>query len=691
MKGFSHMKFIKRIKHKSSWLFLFSIVVLFIFIRIGFSALLENGEEVKENSELTYYLNVKYDGIDKNGVASNDTTLSLVNSDIIYVEDKIPEGLEFVGFVTTYDGSIGAVQRSDGRLCSGRVVDDTNEAFGSTGLWNGDNTEFTYHGLHYNVNNRTVTFQVENLQAGCELTVGIITRTPTIDDPNTLELETRRDFYNFAIAREKNLTVNSNIVHVYMGSQLGTRYDVTYEFTGDLPRSVPSVPSTTSYIAGTKVLVAPDVKIEGYNFSGWTSSDVTISNGAFYMPEKNIVLKGSFTKKDTYKVSYAINGSVPEGYVLPNDKEYYPGTNVKVDFMTDGHIFNEHRFLGWDSTDVVITEDREFTMPEKNVKIIGEFEEVKYRVIYQFYPSSLPPNADSYLPPVKEYSAGDKVTLEDVLGEPEGYKFLGWYKEEEFIMPEEDLTIYGEWKEYAGTFEPLIDIEILDPKSYYEPGDLIRYKITVTNTHMYSLYDTMVKLYKDNAYFDEENGYYYLETDRLVTIDYMYPNSTFELYATYFVTKEDAGIINTKAEIVAATSSYTGIYEMVDKEISDSVDFTILSKLKICKEVSSNYNDNVFQFKVTGNTNNYETWIVLEKDKCETIYVEPSTYKIFEVVPQEYKIKEIRGAISSNNANLVIEDGKDYEITYVNEFIKKGFFHSFGRIVNKIEGGPPDA
>ena len=96
---------------------------------------------------------------------------------------------------------------------------------------------------------------------------------------------------------------------------------------------------------------------------------------------------------------------------------------------------------------------------------------------------------------------------------------------------------------------------------------------------MYSLYDTMVKLYKDNAYFDEENGYYYLETDRLVTIDYMYPNSTFELYATYFVTKEDAGIINTKAEIVAATSSYTGIYEMVDKEISDSVDFTILSKL----------------------------------------------------------------------------------------------------------------
>ena len=38
-----------------------------------------------------------------------------------------------------------------------------------------------------------VTFQVKNLKAGCELTVGIRTMTPTIDDPATPEKETRRD------------------------------------------------------------------------------------------------------------------------------------------------------------------------------------------------------------------------------------------------------------------------------------------------------------------------------------------------------------------------------------------------------------------------------------------------------------------------------------------------------------------
>ena len=29
-------------------------------------------------------------------------------------------------------------------------------------------------------------------------------------------------------------------------------------------------------------------------------------------------------------------------------------------------------------------------------------------------------------------------------------------------------------------------------------------------------------------------------------------------------------------------------------------------------------------------TNNYETWMTLEKDQCETIFVDPSTYKIKE-------------------------------------------------------------
>ena len=79
----------------------------------------------------------------------------------------------------------------------GKVTDDTPE---SNGEWNADNTEYTYHGLHYNANTRTVSFKVDNLQAGCVLTVGVITRTPA-------SVNGRVDFYNYGTARDEETTV----------------------------------------------------------------------------------------------------------------------------------------------------------------------------------------------------------------------------------------------------------------------------------------------------------------------------------------------------------------------------------------------------------------------------------------------------------------------------------------------------
>ena len=47
--------------------------------------------------------------------------MSKISSGVISVEDKLPEGLEFIGFVTTKDGSIGAVKRNDDSvLCTGK-------------------------------------------------------------------------------------------------------------------------------------------------------------------------------------------------------------------------------------------------------------------------------------------------------------------------------------------------------------------------------------------------------------------------------------------------------------------------------------------------------------------------------------------------------------------------------------------
>lgn len=674
-------------KIKSKWV-VFALAILcvslILFIGESFATLLDNDVEVKENSELIYYLNVSYDGVDKNGTESSTTTISEIKSGTLFVEDKIPDGLEFTGFVTTDDGSIGAVKRSDGTSCTGKVIDDTNEASTTEGVWDGTHTEYTYHGLHYNEETRTVTFQIKNLKAGCELTVGIKTKTPTVDDPSTPEKEIRRDFYNFATAREKGLTINSNTVHAFMGSEFATLYNVIYEYTGTVPNGAPLVPKASSYAKGIKVGVASNVNVEGYTFSGWTTTNASVSNGSFIMPEHDVVFKGSFTQKETKKVTYTLNGITPTGYVLPNEKEYYPGTIVNLDSLKAGDVFNGYRFLGWTTADVEISNDRDFAMPSTNVTLVGEFEEVTYKVNYQFYDTVLPPNSENYLPVSKSYKPGQTVTVEDVTGEPAGYKFLGWYKESEFEMPEHDVVIYGEWKVQTGTFEPTIKKEVISTKNYYRLGDVVRFKITVSNTASFPIKNVIVKENNSNSIFESGTGYTVL-SDHLANIETIAANSSVDLYASYTVLKDDSGTITNEAEIKGALADND--YHLADKVYKSSDTFKIQSQITICKEISGSYNENTFQFHIIGTTNHYETWITLEKDQCESIFVDPSTYKIKEIVPQEYSIKRVSGAVTSDNTNLVVSEGENYEVTYTNEFIKKGFYHSFGRVVNKVVQG----
>ena len=470
-----------------------------------------------------------------------------------------------------------------------------------------------------------------------------------------------------------------------MGSETATLYNVSYAYTGTVPAGAPSAPSTSSYAAGTSVGVSKDVNVEGYTFSGWTTTDTTITDNSFKMPTNNVTLTGSFTQNPKYRVTYTLTGTTPQGYVLPSEKEYYPSSEVTLDTLKEGDVFNGYRFLGWTTSDVTISSDRDFTMPTGNVNLVGNFEEVTYKVTYRFYDGVLPPNADNYLPTTKSYKPGATVTVEDVLGEPAGYKFLGWYKESTFEMPENDITIYGEWKVQSGTFEPTITKTVTSTKPYYRVGDVVEFRITVTNPESFAINNVIVKENTDNSVFRAGTGYSVL-SDHVANIDTIPAGGSVNLIAAYTVGATDTGTITNTAEIKGALASNN--YELKDKEYIATAPFKIQSKIKVCKEVSGNYNENTFQFHITGNTNNYETWITLEDGECETIFVDPSTYKINEIVPQEYSIKSVTGAITSNNSDLVVAEGNDYEITYTNEFIKKGFLHSFGRVENRIiQGG----
>ena len=165
---------------KKSNKYLYGCLILLVLVVIGcgvalsFALPLENDTRVLENSDLTYYLDITYDGKDKDIVSSSTTTTASVFSDYIYVEDRIPDGLTFKEFVNSVDGSIGAVEQGDSsKVCPGYVVDGFN-------------------GLHYDADKRLVSFKVKNLKAGCKLTVGIVTTTPSLGDKK------RMDFYNTA-------------------------------------------------------------------------------------------------------------------------------------------------------------------------------------------------------------------------------------------------------------------------------------------------------------------------------------------------------------------------------------------------------------------------------------------------------------------------------------------------------------
>lgn len=561
-------KFYKRrltIKQKRRLLeFLAVIVLVGVIYQFASSRAqtLENDVRVAENSDLTYYLEVLYDGKGTEIETSSETASIRVYSDYIYVEDKLPEGLIFKEFVNTEDGTIGATnQKIEGRSCPGYVVGG-------------------YDGLTYDETTRMVSFKIKNLQAGCKVTVGIVTRTPSLDGKE------RMDFYNTAFARENKLSTKSNTVHVFMGREEATLYNVSYEYTGDIPENAPTVPQTTSYSSGTKVGVSNDISVAGYTFSGWTTEDVTVTNGTFEMPEKNIVFKGHFEKKATYQVGYTISGEKPDGYMPPKTKEYGEGDDVTVDSLRPGDEVDGYRFLGWETTDITLEEAKKdesqvFQMPKKNVSFTGRFEQIKYKVTYQFQGTIIPPNATSLLPAEKQYAPGTTVTREQ---DPtsDGYRFLGWYKTETFEMPEEDVIIYGEWMKEVGNFSPTITKQIIDKKSSYSNGEKVNFQITVTNTANYALHDVMIEEHTEKSSFLANENYEILN-DRFVKIPTIAANSSVTVYAEYTAGEEVAKKVTNEVELTGALAENGYILDTT-KEYIATVDFDIANiRLQINK------------------------------------------------------------------------------------------------------------
>lgn len=526
---------------------------------------IDNGVRVSEDSDLTYYLKVKYDGVDRQGIESNDSTTSEVRSDVISVSDRIPNGLTFVSFVESESGSFGAVERRDGTTpCAGKVVDDTGDTTG----WNATNTEYVYHGLHFDKASNTVNFQVKNLKGGCELSVGIVTHTPTLP-----EGVRRMDFYNMAGISEGPLSASSNTVHTWIGRDIPV-YEVKYSYTGDIPANAPALPDNMAFPENMEVYVATDARLDGYTFSGWTSTDVAITNGQFTMPTNEVHIVGSFTAKPKYQVSYVIDGDeVPASYHAPNPKEYGENDMVEVDSLAANAVIDGYKFSGWSTSDATISAEGNFSMPTNAVVLHGSFEQVKHTVTYAFEGEVLPPSAPSLLPAAEDYAVGATVTT---AANPtaEGYKFSGWYKSASFVMPDEDVKIYGEWSVDAGSFKPILTYEIDDYKDPYYNTETVKLTVKVKNTADYPISMVNVQLKDlDGAHFVATRSFV-IRNDHLAQINEIGAGETATLWAEFTIPSNEDVDYQSTAELISAVAENNHRLDMEDTSTySDTVNF----------------------------------------------------------------------------------------------------------------------
>ena len=567
----------KKIINKKLFIPLFILLLAIItIVGISYGERLYNDEEVIPNSKLTYYLDVYYDGVDKDGVKSNDTTISNISSGYMIVEDRIPEGLTFTGFVATNDGTIGAVKRSDGTVCPGSVVDDTNETKVNDGSWNDEETEYYYHGLHYNASTKTVSFKVKNLKAGCKLTVGIKTKIAVnADNPDTADIEKRLDFYNIATVREDALTAISNILHAYMGLNGINSYKVNYSYEGVVPSNTPTIPNVLEYSIGSKVNVAMPINVEGYTFNGWTTTDVEVVDGAFTMPNHEVNFVGSYTELPKYNVTYVINGETPEGYVAPTKRGYYESNNVSVDILKKDDVFNGYSFSGWTTNDTTFDEeDSYFIMPNHDVTLYGSFTKKKYKITFAFYETVLPQNASSLLPQEVEYLPNENVVL-PTISDTNGYHFLGWNRDSSFKMPNENIIVYGEWKRQNGSFEPTVSVEIINPKDRYMSGDTVEFKVIVNNNSNYAINDIYVKESLDDIEFVESEDYE-ISSNHIVKIHNINANSSKIINMKYTVKKNDFGTMVNNIELISAISNNNAIKNNIYKT---QIQFDVVSQL----------------------------------------------------------------------------------------------------------------
>lgn len=181
-------------------------------------------------------------------------------------------------------------------------------------------------GFVTNDNGRTYTWELSGAQG---VTIDGKT-TYTYETSYTVKLDTSGETFDedayHALNGVTTFTAGGTVYNFNVPGVKGTapKYTVTYQYDGDVPDGAQAqLPvDNTQYKKGDTVTVKPTPTLDGYTFSGWqvasdspTTPTIT-TDGKFTMPNGNVVLEGSWTKRTdlSYKVHHYLNGTTERAY-----------------------------------------------------------------------------------------------------------------------------------------------------------------------------------------------------------------------------------------------------------------------------------------------------------------------------------------------------------------------------------------
>ncbi len=188
-----------------------------------------------------------------------------------------------------------------------------------------------------------------------------------------------------------------------------------------------SATAQVSAAFGDGITLIPETR-EGYTFTGWTTSDVTLDGNTFSMPAKNVAVTANFEAID-----YTI--TVTDGTASKTTANV--GDTITLTAATKAG----YTFTGWSSSDVTVS-GNSFTMPAKNVAVKANYQAVDYTVTVTGGTASK-----------ATANVGDVITLTPTV--PEGKVFSKW------TVKEGGVTVTGNTFT-MGTANVVIEAEFTD-------------------------------------------------------------------------------------------------------------------------------------------------------------------------------------------------------------------------------------